>query len=482
MNLRRSSYMVIVDIATTACLSHLELARAADVLTQHNNNARTGATLDERTLNTGNVNFAKFGKKWTLHADGQVVAQPLYVSKLAIDTTGNPDNPLIKGTFNAVIIATMHNTVYVYDADRENRGPDGRTTPLWAKWLGQPRPAGKDIDMWSTNDPEWGILSTPVVSRDKSTLFVVAWHEDGPRDFRYRLHALNLKNGMHKLPPMVIDAPFPVPGDPCKTSQSEFNRCLQKQRTALLLSNGVIYIGFGGDGTRGALLAYDADTLARKAFWSSTPTGKDGGIWQSGQGPAADGDGNIYLMTGNGSFDAHTGGQNFASSFVKLRLESDKLIVKDSFTPCNEKFLSLPSKDLDVGSGGPMLAPVTPGKIISGGKEGVLYVVPTADMGRHIPSTDSSECENAPQVQQVWAFRPVDHGNVTHYGNLHGSPVFWNGPDTARIYAWGENNPLKSYKFANGVSRTSKVRSRAHSGHRMECQEECWRYRRTEAR
>ena len=87
-----------------------------------------------------------------------------------------------KGTFNAVIIATMHNTVYVYDADKENRGPDGRTIPLWATWLGQPRPGGKDIDMWSTNDPEWGILSTPVVSDDKKTLFVVAWHGDGPEN------------------------------------------------------------------------------------------------------------------------------------------------------------------------------------------------------------------------------------------------------------------------------------------------------------
>ena len=52
----------------------------------------------------------------------------------------------------------MHNTVYAYDADQEKKGPDGHTLPLWATWLGQPRKSGKDIDMWSTNDPEWGIL------------------------------------------------------------------------------------------------------------------------------------------------------------------------------------------------------------------------------------------------------------------------------------------------------------------------------------
>ena len=103
----------------------------------------------------------------------------------AVDTTAIPNTPLVQGTFNAVIIATMHNTVYVYDADKENAGPDGRTVPLWATWLGQPRPGGKDIDMWSTNDPEWGILSTPVVSDDKRTLFVVAWHDDGAAGPRY---------------------------------------------------------------------------------------------------------------------------------------------------------------------------------------------------------------------------------------------------------------------------------------------------------
>ena len=124
-----------------ALLSHLlvPVTRAADVLTQHNNNARTGAVLDETVLNTGNVSTAKFGKLWTLYTDGQVVAQPLYVAKLAIDTTGNPGIPRVQGTFNAIIIATMHNTVYVYDADNEKPGPQGRTVPLWATWLGQPR-------------------------------------------------------------------------------------------------------------------------------------------------------------------------------------------------------------------------------------------------------------------------------------------------------------------------------------------------------
>ena len=102
----------------------------------------------------------------------------------------------MQGTFNAVVVATMHNTVYVYDADRENRLPDGKTRPLWATWLGKPRVGGPDIDMWATNDPEWGILGTPVIDPQKTTLWVAAWHDDGGV-LRYRLHALNLE-GRHR--------------------------------------------------------------------------------------------------------------------------------------------------------------------------------------------------------------------------------------------------------------------------------------------
>ncbi len=422
--------------------------QAADVLTQRSNNARTGATLDETILTTANVSSARFGKLWTLYADGQVVAQPLYVSGLSIDTTGNPNTPFVKGNFNAVILATMHNTVYVYAADKENPGPEGRTVPLWATWLGPPRPGTKDIDMWSTNDPEWGILSTPVVSGDKGTLFVVAWHDDGPAGIVYRLHALNLQNGTHRHPPVVIGMSSTDPTKPCDKRQGTFNPCLHKQRAALLLTNGVVYVAFGGDGNRGALFAFDVQTLAQRAFWSSTPTGGDGGIWQSGQGLAADAEGHVYLVTGNGAFDADSGGQNFGNSFVKLKLEGQTLTVKDFFTPCNYKFLN--QLDLDLGSAGPVLLPVTPSLILSGGKEGILYLLSLANMGKYVSSPTAPDCQNGNIAQQVQAFEAQAHNGQTHWGNIHGSPVFWKGPDASRVYVWGENSPLKAFVFNQG--------------------------------
>ena len=73
-------------------------AYAVDVLTSRNDLARTGVNLQEHTLTPGNVNARRFGKLWTLYADGQIVAQPLYVSRLAVDTAGNPTTPLVKGT------------------------------------------------------------------------------------------------------------------------------------------------------------------------------------------------------------------------------------------------------------------------------------------------------------------------------------------------------------------------------------------------
>ncbi len=440
--MRALSRLALAGLATIVISAG---AGAADVLTQHNDNGRTGVNAAETVLTTANVKPDSFGRLWTLYVDGQVVAQPLYVSQLRVDTSTNPNAPLVRGTFNAVVVATMHNTVYVYDADAENRLADGKTKPLWATWLGPPRPGGKDVDMWSTNDPEWGIMGTPVIDPQKSTVWVVAWHAEGGT-FTYRLHALNLKDGAERQPSVLIGGAPPDPAKPC-AYPGGYNPCHQKQRTALLLSQGVIYIAFGGDGNRGGVFAHDAASLQQVAFWPSTPTGNDGGIWQSGQGPAADGDGNVYLVTGNGTFDASTGGANYGDSFVKLRLENGALVVKDYFTPCNEKFLS--GIDLDLGSGGPVLIPGTD-LLLSGGKQGIVYLLSRTSMGKFVPSATAPDCTNPNAVQEFQATDLHVHGAGTTWGHIHGSPVVWTGPDQSRAYLWGENDTLKAYKLQQG--------------------------------
>ena len=411
----------------------------ADVLTQRNDNARSGVNSRETVLTTANVSPTSFGRLWNLYADGQIVAQPLYVSQLAVDT------PSVKGAFNAIIVATMHNTVYAYDADKENRLPDGKTKPLWATWLGQPRAGGKDIDMWSTNDPEWGIVSTPVIDSAKATLWVVAWHNEAGVP-RYRLHALNLADGSARTASVVIGGPPTEPTKPCNYAGG-YNPCSQKQRAALLLNRGALYVAFGGDGNRGCVFVFDAQNLRQLAFWSVTPTGDNGGIWQSGHGPAADADGTVYLMSGNGSMDVPQGGKNYGQSFVKLKLDNGTLTVADYFAPCNAKFAN--TTDMDLGAGGPVLIPNSR-LLVGGGKEGIIYLLSRDKLGQHVSGGDNATCDNPNIVQEFQATELHRHGAGTTYGHIHSSPIFWQAPDVARLYVWGENDRLKAYKFRNG--------------------------------
>src|SRR3954462_9523065 len=86
------------------------LAARADVaiLTEHNNLSHTGANLEETTLTTANVNSNTFGLLYTRPVDDQLYAQPLIVTN--VDIPG-------KGVHNLVILATVNDTVYAFDAE-----------------------------------------------------------------------------------------------------------------------------------------------------------------------------------------------------------------------------------------------------------------------------------------------------------------------------------------------------------------------------
>ena len=190
--------IVLATIAASAPLAWSQV----NVLTHHNDNLRTGANLHETDLTVASVK-QKFGKLWTLFADGQIVAQPLYVSGLQVDG---------KGTFNAVIVATMHNTIYAYDADKKPTLPQSQDALIWAQWLGQPQPEKFGFDSWNTNFPEYGIVSTPVIDDARTTMYVVSWHNDNGGQFR--LHAIDLTK-----------APFPARDFRRSTIGKGSNRC-----------------------------------------------------------------------------------------------------------------------------------------------------------------------------------------------------------------------------------------------------------------
>lgn len=443
-----------------------------NVLTHHNDNRRTGANVHETELTVASVK-QKFGKLWTLFADAQIVAQPLYVSGLTVQG---------KGTFNALIVSTMHNTIYAYDADKKPTLPQSQDALIWAQWLGQPQPEKFGFDSWNTNFPEYGILSTPVIDDAHTTMYVVSWHNDNGGQFR--LHAIDLTRAPFAgpgFPPIdyrerikpvpVISASVPKPGG----GQLKLDTTQQKQRAALLLDNGVLYVGFAtnletGGTLHGWLLAYDAATLKQKAVWNVTPTDINGGIWQAGSGPAADALGNIYVMTGNGKFNVNTGGKNFGDSFVKLRLEGNMLAVKDYFTPCNQALLNKvcggPGRcDLDLGSAGPLLVLGTnPELLIGGGKDGNIYVVDTSNMGHFAAPTGppKMDCSN-PNVVQAIMGPQSQFGGDGVVGNIHGSHVMWQGPDGTHVYVWGEEDVLRSYEFKNGQLLTPPLKSLYHA-------------------
>ena len=418
-----------VDTTQTAVAS-VVVTDYAGTFTYHNDNARTGQNLNETVLTTGNVNSAQFGQLFSYLVDGNIYAQPLYVPGL-----------LIQGTqHNTVFVATQHDSVYAFDADGLSTGPLWQVSFIDASSGITTVPA---LDVYNdTIRPEIGITSTPVIDPTSGTLYVVPWTKEG-NSYVYRLHALDLTTGAEKFGgPVLVQASVPGVGQGSDGQGNvAFQAVRQNQRPALLLSQGVVYVAFASGGGdlppfHGWVLGYDAQTLAQVAVFNSTPNGGDGGIWQSGGGPAADADGNIFAITGNGKFDASSGGADFGNSFLKL---SPGLGVADYFTPFNH--VTLTSMNLDLGAGGPMLIPDQPPPyphlIVGGGKEGRLYMLDRDNMGQSNATGDSQVVQSlVGVVSHIWC-----------------TPAFWEG----NMYIAGAGDVLKAFRLYNGQLSTLPV-------------------------
>ncbi|GAC1667906.1 MAG: hypothetical protein NVS9B4_23760 [Candidatus Acidiferrum sp.] len=219
-------------------------------------------------------------------------------------------------------------------------------------------------------------------------------------------------------------------------SAPAFDPLMQNQRPALLLSNGAIYVAYAShcdkDPYHGFLMRYDAKTLQQTAVFNTSPTGKAASIWQSGQGPAVDADGNIYVVTGNGTWD---GKVNFSESFLKL---DPHLKLLDWFTPSNH--VALDEKDTDLNSSGATLIPGTR-LVLGGGKEGVLYLLDTRSFG-HLG--DEHALQHFPATS-------------THLHSL----VYWKSAKMGSLlYVWGQRDKARVYQFAEGKLRETPVMTR----------------------
>jgi len=373
----------------------------AQVTTAQSNNLRTSANLHEKRLTPANVNVAGFGKLFSRTVDGDIFAQPLYVPALDIKGLGKR---------NVVFVATEHDSVYAFDVDGGADVPLWKTSFLTATSSSVP---AKELHCPFIK-PEVGITPTPVIDLASGTIYVLArTKEDG--QYMQRLHALDLTTGAEKFGgPVLIKAAVKGSGVGATDGQLFFDGLRENPRAALLLVGGQVYLSWGSSCDvgpyHGWVMAYDARTLTQTAVFNTSPDGGEAGIWQADAGPAADDNGNIFVVTGNGDFNVAPGaGRDYGDSVLRLNLEAKSLSVRDYFTPFNQKELN--TRDLDLGSQGPVLLPDQSGPhshlLVVGGKEGKLYVLDRDHLGKHGVRDDSQiiqtiEVEGALGAAAYW--------------------------------------------------------------------------------
>jgi hypothetical protein len=412
---------------------------AQDVLTYHNDNARTGQELAETILTTSNVNSTQFGKLFQASVDGKVDAQPLYASAVTIAS---------QGVHNVLFVVTEHASLYAFDADTG--------TQLWKVSL---LPAGEtpsDDRGCGQVSPEIGITATPVIDRSSGpngTIYAVAMSKDSSSAYHQRLHALDMTSGAEEFGgPQEVQATFPGTGDNSNGTNVVLDPAQYKERPGLLLLNHLIYTSWSShcdDAPYTAwIIAYNEANLNQVNVLDLTPNGSEGSVWMSGAGLAADSAGYIYPLLANGTFDTTLNNNGFPSqgdygnAFVKLSTANGGLAVADYFTMSNT--VSESNADEDLGSGGVLVLPdmtdangVTRHLAVGAGKDQTLYLVDRDNMGKF-----NSQADNI--YQELRSGLP---------GGIYSMPAYFNG----RLYYGPVGYNLIAFQFSNARLQTTPV-------------------------
>jgi hypothetical protein len=431
-------------------LGPLSAAAQTSVVTQYYDIARTNQNPNETILTPANVNPTQFGKLFAYLVDGYVYAQPLYLSNVTIAG---------KGTHNVLFIATEHDSVYAFDADN-NTGANA--APLWQiTLLDAPHGAAPGATTVPSSDypndtdlvPEIGITGTPVIDPTTGTLYVVGKTKENGVQVQ-RLHALDITTGAEKT---QFNSPVTLHASVVNQAGSTvtFDPQWENQRPGLLLSNGIVYIGFGSHGDLGPwhgwILAYNATTLQQTGVFCTTPNGGESGIWQAIAADVVDPvhhpDGRLFVATGNGSFNAappYTNQMDYSDDILRLDATNGVPTIVDSFTPFNQQ--SLADANMDTGSGGVLLLPDQsfgpPHLLIQAGKEGRIYLVDRDNMGGFSATKDAI-------VQEI---PPAPSTTGYQINGIWGAPAYWNG----NVYFWGSHgDSLTAFSFTNGLLSTT---------------------------
>jgi outer membrane protein assembly factor BamB len=292
----------------------------AAVLTRGYDSARSGWNRAETTLTQDAVRLHGIRRAYTLQMEGD--ARGCEASVLIVPNVMTPTGFRL----NLAIQASMSDGLWAFNAETGE--------VVWAKKLGIPVKGTAGLDMFAIND-NWGILGTPVIDPNTMIGYCVAWSspDRSVANARYYAHAFNAGDGSPAAAPVdltdvTFDAGHGIP-------QQTLGTIYRKQRTALLLSRKAVVVCFAAGAesaptNHGWVLALSVSPFQVQAAWNDTPRYHGGGIWLAGGGPAADDAGNIYLATGNGSFDGAT---EFSESIVKLSLNGNSFSVAGNFAP-----------------------------------------------------------------------------------------------------------------------------------------------------
>ncbi len=425
----------------------------------------SGANTKETYLDVSSVGSSAFGLLFTRTVDGDQSAQPLYAGGLEF-TDGT--------TKNVVFVATSHDSVYAFDADDPSA-----SRPLWQVSLGKsvamPNPYfGRDLALCKGFDlplREVGITATPVLDLSTSTIYVLALSEDDRHTlpgqaclgadpssknycepytctsptFEYQLHALDMLTGKEKAQsPVTVQGSAEGAGAGSKDGKITFDATPAFARSSLLLAYGNVYFATGSYGDigiyHGWIFSYDAATLKQAGSFCDTRDGSEGGFWQSGRSLVTDGT-SLYVVTGNGTFNADVGGHDYGDSV--LRLDPGLNEVEDYFSPFFSDYKGqniLNASDIDLGSAGALLLPNTT-LLLATGKSGTGHLVDTGRMGKFNPNGD----DIVQEARLTWRTDKKNCNDHVSGSEIHGSPTYFSGPDGLHVYVWGAGDYLRGY-------------------------------------
>lgn len=394
------------------------------VATYHNNVSRTGLNSQEYALSPSTITASTFGKLFSCTVDGAIYAQPLWMANLNIAGAQH----------NVIFVATEHDSLYAFDADTNP------CTTLWKVSLIDAAHGGTSGETSVPNSlvgagygdiqPDIGVTGTPVIDPTANVLYIVSKSVDSSHtNFYQRLHKIDLLTGAEKLAsgPTVISGTFPS-----LTSTVTFSPQQENQRAGLALVNGVVYVAWASHEDQtpwyGWMMGFSATDLSHLSTFNTTPNAGQGGIWMGGGAPSADTSGNLYVITGNGNFDATSStppNNDYGDTFLKL---ANNLTVSQYFTPADESTDN--TNDADFGSGGTSVVVDLPAKnslpnhlVLGGGKDGYLCLLNRDAMGGYSGT-------NSGAVQML------------NFGNgIFGTPAYWN----SSFYLAGEAGKLQQF-------------------------------------